>query len=283
LAHYTSRMRFLIALLPLLALTACGDESATRQGPLRLATTTSTHNAGMLDHLLPLFTAETGIEVDVLPVGTGKALRLGEAGDVDVVLVHARAREEAFLSAGFASERRDVMWNDFIILGPTADPAGIRGSATAASALARIHTAKASFVSRGDDSGTHIRELALWKAAGLDPRDHPQSYYEAGAGMGGCLTRADELQAYVLCDRGTWLAYRRTLALEILTEGDPALRNPYGVLVINVARHPHVRAQAARRLASWLTSAAGQAAIGAFHRDGKVLFHPLAADPERNG
>ncbi len=275
-------MRFLVALLSLLALAACGDASATRQGPLRLATTTSTHNAGLLEHLLPLFTADTGIEVDVLPVGTGKALRLGEAGDVDVVLVHARVREDAFLAAGYASERRDVMWNDFVILGSAADPAGIRGSETASEALARIHKAQAKFVSRGDDSGTHIRELALWAAAGVNPHDHPKSYFEAGAGMGGCLTRADELRAYLLCDRGTWLAYRRTLALEILTEGDPALRNPYGVLVVNVARHPHVRAEDATRFAAWLTSAQGQKAIGAFRLDGRALFHPVDAKPQGN-
>lgn len=267
-------MRFapLLSLLVLLpCLTACGDETSepTR---LRLATTTSTENSGLLDWLLPPFEEAANVRVETIAVGTGKALKLGERGDADVLLVHARAREDAFVEAGFGVDRRDVMWNDFVILGPASDPAGIRGMQDAAAALTKIGAAKARFVSRGDDSGTHIRERSLWDKAGGRP--DWDGYWATGQGMGPTLTVADEKLAYVLADRGTTLAWGRKVDLEVLVEGDPALRNPYGVIRVNSERHAHVASEAARKLEEYLTSPEGQARIGAFRKEGQVLFHP---------
>lgn len=271
-------------LFVLLALTACGgEENAHLTQRIRLATTTSTDNSGLLRDLLPRFTKATGIEVDVIPVGTGKALALGMAGDADVVLVHARSREDAFVAEGHARERRDVMWNDFVLLGPKNDPAGVRGQKDVATALKAIHAADQGFISRGDDSGTHIRERSLWEDAGIEPRERAPRYFEAGAGMGACLTRADELGAYVLCDRGTWLAYKRKLDLEILVEGDRRLMNPYGVMAVSAERHPGVSAPAAATFVTWLTGPEAQAAIGAFRVGGEPLFHPHKPGPEREG
>jgi tungstate transport system substrate-binding protein len=239
-----------------------------------LATTTSTHNSGLLDDLLPPFEEREGIEIQVIPVGTGQALALGERGDADVVLVHAREREDAFVAAGHGVERRDIMWNDFIVAGPRSDPADVRGLRDAAEAFRRIRASRARFVSRGDDSGTHIRELAVWKATGQEPPRGLDHYLEAGQGMGRCLTIAGEKRAYVLADRGTFLAYRSRLELEVLVEGDRLLRNPYGAMLVNPTRHPHVPAVAARKLLDYLTSEEGQRRIGAFRVDGQVLFHP---------
>lgn len=263
-------------LIALVSLAACGEAGAPR---LRLATTTSTENSGLLAYLLPEFERQAGVEVQVVAVGTGKALKLGERGDADVVLVHAREREDEFLAAGHATERRDVMWNDFVVLGPVGDPAGVRGIADPAEALRKIHAAGGTFVSRGDDSGTHIREVSMWKRAGVTPRENAE-YYEAGQGMGACLTIADEKQGYVLADRGTYLAFRKRIDLEVLVEGRASLRNPYGVLLVNAERHPHVNAAAARELADFLTSDEGQRRIAAFRKDGEVLFHPVDADAE---
>jgi tungstate transport system substrate-binding protein len=242
---------------------------------LRLATTTSTENSGLLSYLLPPWSRETGVDVDVIAVGTGQALALGERGDADLLLVHARAREDAFVAAGHGIDRRDVMWNDFVIVGPPDDPAGVRGSQDAAAALKRILERGARFVSRGDDSGTHIRERQLWKAAGVDPEGR-DGYMKAGQGMGPCLVMADQMRAYVLADRGTWLAVRGGKKLEVLVEGDARLRNPYGAIRVAPERHPHVKAAAAKRLLDWLTSPEGQRRIGSFRVDGEVLFHPVA-------
>jgi tungstate transport system substrate-binding protein len=230
---------------------------------LILATTTSTENSGLLTFILPLFTEETGIGVDVIAVGTGQALQLGVDGNADVVLVHARAQEDAFMDAGNGSRREDVMYNDFIILGPASDPAGVSGMDNAAQALAAIAGSGAAFVSRGDDSGTHVKELDIWEAAGIEPAG--DWYISAGQGMGAVLTMADEQQAYTLSDRATYLA--RTLegtALEILVEGDPVLFNPYGVIAVNPAKGAHIKAEQANQFIDWLISVPAQEKIAEF-------------------
>ena len=242
-----------------------------------VASTTSTQNAGLFDHLLPLFEAETGIEVRVVAVGTGQALRLARNGDADMLLVHDRPSEEAFVAEGHGSARFDLMYNDFVLVGPAADPAGIAGAGDAAAALARIAAAQAPFVSRGDDSGTHRRERALWAAAGEDPSGASGTWYrEAGQGMGATLNAASMMEAYTLTDRGTWLKMRGRLDLRLLEEGGDGLRNQYGVTLVSPERHSHVKAALARRLADWLLSPAGQAAIDGFTIDGERLFIPNA-------
>lgn len=258
-------------LLGLLLAGACGRDDAPRER-IRLATTTSTENSGLLAWLLPPFEQQEHVRVEVIAVGTGQALALGARGDADLLLVHARAQEDAFLAAGHGTERRDVMWNDFVIAGPAGDPAGVRGTADAAAALAKVASAEALFVSRGDESGTHVCEQGLWTRAGGRPAWG--GYLEAGQGMGACLTIADEKQAYVLTDRGTFLAYGRKVALAVLVEGDPALRNPYGAILVAPARNPNGNARGARRLLDYLTSPEGQRRIGAFQVGGQSLFHP---------
>ncbi len=238
-----------------------------------LATTTSTDNSGLLGYLLKPWSEETGIDVKVIAVGTGKALALAKRGDADILLVHARKREDAFVAEGYGIDRRDVMWNDFVIVGPAADPAGVRGMEDAAQAFAKIAKAGAPFISRGDDSGTHIRELAVWQRAGVAPEGQ-DFYHKAGQGMGPCLTMASQRNAYILTDRGTYLAVRAGKDLTVLVEGDEALRNPYGAILVNPAKHPHVQVEAARRLLDFLTSPQGQDRIGAFRKNGEVLFHP---------
>ena len=238
-----------------------------------VASTTSTQNAGLFDHLLPLFEAETGIEVRIVAVGTGQALRLARNGDADLLLVHDTPSEEAFVAEGYGSARFDLMYNDFVVAGPASDPAGIAGLRDAAAALGRIAAAAAAFVSRGDDSGTHRRERALWAAAGVDPSVASGAWYrEAGQGMGATLNIASMMEAYTLTDRGTWLTLRARLDLRLLVEGDARLRNQYGVTLVSPERHPHVRAEPARRFADWLLSPAGQAAINQVTVDGKRLF-----------
>lgn len=248
---------------------ACKKETA-----IKLATTTSTDNSGLLEVLLPAFTKESGIQVHVIAVGTGRALKHGENGDVDVVLVHARAAEDRFVQDGFGVNRRDVMYNDFVILGPRDDPAGVGGMKEARKAMAKIAESTAYFVSRGDDSGTHEKEKELWKAAKVKPSG--KWHLSVGQGMGVCLTVADEKQGYVLADRGTYLAYREAIDLSILVEGDPALFNPYGVIAVNPAKHPHVKHAEAMKLIEWLCSPAGQEIIAGFEKNGGKLFHPAA-------
>jgi tungstate transport system substrate-binding protein len=267
------RARLIAAVACAAAIVSCGSdrEQAVR---LRLATTTSTENSGLLEVLLPLFEEAAGIEVDVIAVGTGKAITLAENGDVDAILVHDRAREDAFVAQGYGVGRRDVMHNDFVVLGPKSDPAGIAGSTDAAQALAAIAAAEATFISRGDQSGTHAKEKSLWRAARVEPSG--DWYLEAGQGMGATLTMADEKQAYTLADRGTFIAFRDQIDLGVLCQGDPRLHNPYGVIAVNPQRYPHVHHEAALQFIDYLTSAKGQRIIAEFTRDGERLFVPDA-------
>jgi tungstate transport system substrate-binding protein len=278
-------MRILAALvLVLAACAACGNapEGAAPSTRIRLATTTSTDNSGLLDYLLPTFAEKTGITVDVVAVGTGQALALGQRGDADVVMVHARSLEDAFVRDGHGVERRDLMWNDFLVAGPADDPAGVKGLDDPAQALAKIAQAGAPFASRGDGSGTHVREKALWEKAGGPARfplffdGQKLPFLEAGQGMGNTLTIADEKNAYVLVDRGTWLAREAGLRLVPLVEGDASLHNPYGVILVNPQRHPHVKAKAGRAFIAWLTSKEGQQRIADFRVGGEALFHPAS-------
>ncbi len=264
------RRKFLL----LVALGAVALATVADARALRFATTTTTANSGLMDYLLPHFTAATGIDVHVIVVGTGTALRLGRDGEVDVVMAHARAAEDAFVAAGHGVDRAAVMFNDFILVGPPGDPAGIAASATVADALRSIHAGGHRFVSRGDDSGTHRRELDLWQRAGRAPE--PAWYREVGQGMGRALQIASELEAYTLTDRGTWLAYRGHLELVLLFAGGPELFNPYGIIAVNPARHPDVDHAGARALIGWITSAAAQRLIGAYTVDGEPLFMPNA-------
>ncbi|CAN0495642.1 unnamed protein product, partial [Discosporangium mesarthrocarpum] len=237
--------------------------------------TTSTQNSGFFDFILPKFRAKTGIEVRVVAVGTGQALKNGRNGDGDVVLVHARAAEDRFLADGFGIERRDVMHNDFVIIGPPNDPGSVKGMRDAPAALARIARAKALFVSRGDNSGTHIKETSLWAASGVDPSDASGTWYrEAGSGMGATLNTAVGMGAYTLTDRATWIGFRNRRDLRVLVEGDKRLFNPYGVMLVNPERHRHVNAAGGRAFIAWLTGADGRAAIAAFKVSGVQLFYP---------
>lgn len=251
------------------------EEAAT--GRLILATTTSTYDSGLLDAILPAFEEQSGLAVEVIAVGTGQAIELGELGDADVLLVHARSQEDAFMEAGHGVRREDVMYNDFVILGPASDPAGIVGSATAAEALTKIAAAEAPFVSRGDESGTHTKEKALWVVAGLEPEG--AWYQSIGQGMGATLTFADEVQGYTLSDRATFLARSlEGIGLEILAEGDPILFNPYGVIAVNPEKSDQINAAGADEFIDWLVSLPTQEAISEFGVDkfGSPLFTPDA-------
>ncbi|NPV10086.1 MAG: solute-binding protein [Anaerolineae bacterium] len=242
---------------------------------LLLATTTSTDDSGLLAYLLPFFEEETGIRVDVIAVGTGQALKLGEDGNADVLLVHARELEDAFMEAGHGARREDVMYNDFIIVGPAEDPAGIGGMTEAAEALAKVASSGATFVSRGDESGTHAREKSLWRAAAIEPGG--DWYVSAGQGMGAVLGMADEQRAYTLSDRATYLARKlEGLDLEILVEGDPLLLNRYGVIAVNPSKGPHIHADWAEEFVEWLISVPAQERIAEFGvaEFGSALFTP---------
>lgn len=243
-----------------------------------LASTTSTQNSGLLDHILPLFKEATGIEVRVVAVGTGQALRIARNGDADAILVHHRPSEDAFVAEGFGIERRDVMYNDFVIVGPKDDPARIRQATTAGEALRLI--APHIFTSRGDDSGTHKKERELWDAAGITPEG--AWYLETGSGMGATLNMASDQNAYVLTDRGTWITFGNKGELDLLFSGDPAMFNPYGFILANPARFPHAKTDLARSFSNWLTSPAGQAAIGDFRIDGFQAFCPNAEKQDNN-
>ena len=238
--------------------------------PLRLATTTSTENSGLLAYLLPAFEKHYGAPVRVIAVGTGQALKRGERGDVDVVLVHARADEDKFVAAQFGVNRRDVMYNDFIMVGPKDDPAAIRGFKSVGEAMKKIHAKSAKFVSRGDDSGTHIMEQKLWREEGIVPGG--KHYLSAGQGMGAVLTMAASIGAYTLSDRGTFGAYKSRIALDILVAGDPRLANPYGIIAVNPQRHPDINASGANALIDWITSAEGRERINGFRVNGEQLF-----------
>ena len=266
------RLTLTLTLTPLCAFAAQAQERF-----IVMASTTSTEQSGLFAHLLPAFTAATGIEVRVVAVGTGQALDMGRRGDADVLFVHDRAAEDQFVTEGFGLPRRDVMFNDFVLIGPTADPAGARGRDVAA-ALARLAASSGTFVSRGDKSGTHAAELRYWQIAGIDPATKPGAldYKACGCGMGPALNMAAATNAYLLADRGTWLGFRNRGDLRVLVEGDRRLFNPYGVIVVNPARHPHTKAALAQAFADWVVSPAGQARIAGFRIGGEPVFFPNA-------
>lgn len=254
----------------LLAFALAGHCLAEPPRPIRLATTTSTENSGLLGYLLPVFEKQYGAPVRVISVGTGQALKLGERGDVDVVLVHARADEDKFVVAQFGINRRDVMYNDFIMVGPKEDPAGIRGFKSVGAAMKKIHEANVKFISRGDESGTHIMERRLWQEESIAPGGN--NYLSAGQGMGAVLTMAGSIGAYTLSDRGTFVAYKSRIGLDILVSGDPRLANPYGIIAVNPKRHPDINAAGANALIEWITSAEGRDRIDGFRANGEQLF-----------
>src|SRR5450830_51020 len=251
-----------------------GAADTAKPNVIRMSTTTSTDNSGLLGWLLPAFEAKTGAKVNVISVGTGKALELGKNGDVDVTLVHARAAEDKFVAEGWGIDRRDVMYNDFIVAGPVSDPAHVKGSHDVLAAFRKIRDSGAKFISRGDNSGTDIMEKAYWKALGIVPAG--PNYISAGLGMGEVLNMAAELQAYTLTDRATYGAYKAKTGLEVVVEGDKSMYNPYGIIAVNPARHPGVNYQGARLLIDWITSPEGQARIAAFKPAGQQLFFPTA-------
>ena len=271
----------LILLITMLVMAGCqpptaGQKEAAPAKTLILATTTSTYDSGLLDAILPDFEAKTGIKPEVVAVGTGQALKLGEAKDADVLLVHAKSREEKFVEEGYAPFRKDVMYNDFVIVGPAADPAGIRGMKSAAEAFKKIAETQSTFVSRGDDSGTNMKELGIWRAAGVEPQG--DWYLSAGQGMGAVLTMTNEQQGYTLTDRATYLARRDGLDLEILVEGDPALFNQYGVLPIAQDDAHQDKFAAAMAFVDWITAPETQKLIAEFGKEkfGQQLFYPNA-------
>lgn len=247
---------------------------AAAQQFITVASTTSTENSGLFGHILPIFQAETGIEVRVIAQGTGQALETGRRGDADVVFVHARAQEEKFVAEGWGVQRFDVMYNDFVIVGPAEDPAGLKAATGAADAMAKIAASGASFASRGDDSGTHTAEKNLWKAAGIEPAG--AWYLSTGSGMGATLNTAAQVPAYALTDRGTWLSFQNRGPLEVVFEGDAVLFNPYGIMLVNPAKHPSVKAAEGQAFIDWITSDAGRAAIASFKVGGEQLFFPSA-------
>jgi tungstate transport system substrate-binding protein len=267
-------IRFLIACAASLSVSMAGAADA-----ITVASTTSTDQSGLFGHILPRFTAATGIQVKVVALGTGQALDLGRRGDADVVLVHDRPAEDRFVAEGYGIERRDVMYNDFVLVGPASDPARIAEAKTAAEALRRIAAANAPFVSRGDRSGTHAAELRQWQIAGVDPKSI-KGYRDAGAGMGPTLNMAAALNAYTLADRGTWLSFRNRQELRLLLTGDPQLFNPYGVILVNPERHPHVKQAEGRRFIAWLAGKEGQEAIASYRIEGRALFFPQATAPQ---
>ena len=267
-------------ILPML-LAAVALPAMAQERSITVASTTSTEQSGLFGHILPIFTRDAGIAVRVVALGTGQALDVGRRGDADVVFVHDRAAEERFVAEGFGGPRRHVMFNDFVITGPTADPARIAGLSDTAEALRRIAAARAPFISRGDRSGTHAAELRLWQLAGIDPATgRGQWYREVGQGMGPALNTAAAQGAYVLADRGTWLSFRNRQDQRILIEGDTRLFNQYGVMLVNAQRHPHVKAADGQRFIDWLLSAAGQVAIASYRINGEQLFFPNADKAE---
>jgi tungstate transport system substrate-binding protein len=245
---------------------------------ITLATTTSTENSGLLKTILPRFEEITGYKVRTIAVGTGKALRMGRDGDVDVLLVHAKKAEDKFMADGDGEKRLDVMYNDFVIIGPKDDPAKVSNSKNIKKALKKISSTKNIFISRGDNSGTHKKELYLWKSASIDTKNHDAKWYrEAGQGMGKVLQMAGEMDAYTLTDRGTWLAYESKSSLKIVYEGDTVLFNPYGIIAVSSKKYPDLNTEGAYMLMDWIVSRETQLSIGQFKIAGKVLFTPNAA------
>ena len=257
-----------------------GAPAAAQERFITVASTTSTEQSGLFGHILPQFEQKTGIKVRVVALGTGQALDLARRGDADVVFVHAKAAEEKFIGEGFGIARYPVMYNDFVLIGPKSDPAKVGGGRDITEALRKVQSAQAPFVSRGDKSGTHMAELDLWKAAGveLDKAKGPW-YRDTGQGMGPALNTAASMNAYVLADRGTWLAFKNRGELGILVEGDRRLFNQYGVMVVNPARHPHVKKDLGQAFVDWVVSADGQKAIADYKINGEQLFFPNAGQP----
>lgn len=263
-----------LVLSTLFAWHGVGQAAEPSNNIIRMATTTSTENSGLLKYLLPKFTQATGYEVHVIAVGTGKALRMGRDGDVDVVLVHARPAEDKFVAEGYGEKRFGVMYNDFVILGPANDPAKVTEASSAVDAMQRIAKHQATFVSRGDDSGTNKKELRLWKAANLEPKGN--WYRAAGQGMGKVIQMANELNAYTLADRGTWIAYSNKTQLKIAYQGDKVLFNPYGIIAVNPKRYPDANHRGAQALIDWITANDGQKLIAQYKIAGFQLFTPSA-------
>lgn len=261
---------------------AAGAAAVAQERTITVASTTSTEQSGLFGHLLPAFTAKTGIAVKVVAVGTGQAIDIGRRGDADVLFVHDTRAEEAFVAEGFAARRDPVMYNDFIVVGPKPDPAQAAGP-DAVEALRRIAAAKAPFVSRGDRSGTHAAELRYWADAGIDPAAANEGWYRSiGQGMGPALNTAAAMGAYLLADRGTWLSFKNRGDLAILVEGDRRLFNQYGVMLVNPVRHPHVKAADGRAFVEWLLSSEGQQTIAAYRIGGEQLFFPNAGPAPRS-
>ena len=266
------------------ALMTFGSADATAAGSaaapdrfIVVQSTTSTRNSGLFDHILPMFTGKTGIEVRVVAVGTGQAIRNAANGDGDVLFVHARTVEDKFVADGHGEARFDVMHNDFVIVGPPSDPAGVAGMADVVVALAKIAGAEAIFASRGDDSGTHMAELGLWKEAGIDVEAASGDWYrETGSGMGATLNIGIGMGAYVMTDRATWIAFGNKGGHRIAVEGDPRLFNQYGIILVNPDRHPNVKADLGRQFVEWILSGEGQAAIASYEVDDRQLFFPNA-------
>jgi tungstate transport system substrate-binding protein len=273
-----TRQRFTQVAILLLAL-VCAP-SASAQQFITVASTTSTEQSGLFGHILPIFERKTGIDVRVVALGTGQALDLARRGDADVVFVHARVAEEEFLREGHGVRRLPVMYNDFVLIGPKSDPAKIAGDADTLDALRKIKNAGAPFVSRGDRSGTHIAEVSLWTMAGVDIATEKGPWYrETGQGMGPALNTASSMNAYLLSDRGTWLAFKNRGELSILVEGDKRLMNQYGVMLVNPEKHANVKREQGQAFIDWLVSPEGQAAIGDYKIDGEQLFFPNAGEP----
>ena len=268
-----TRRRIFIALaLGLLALTATAQERF-----ITVASTTSTEQSGLFGHILPIFEQQTGIRVRVVALGTGQALNLARRGDADVVFVHAKSAEEKFLAEGHGVKRYPVMYNDFVLIGPKSDPANVGGAKDITEALNRIEAAQAPFVSRGDKSGTHMAELKLWKASGIDLEKAKGAWYrDTGQGMGPALNTAASMNAYILADRGTWLNFKNRGELGIAVEGDKRLFNQYGVMLVNPDKHPNVKKELGQKFIDWLVSPRGQAVIAAYKIGGEQLFFPNA-------
>ena len=254
--------------------------AAVAQQFITVASTTSTEQSGLFKHILPIFTKKTGSEVRVVALGTGQALDMARRGDADVVFVHAKAAEEKFINEGFGVKRYPVMYNDFIIIGPKSDPAKVTGMKDVTGALKKIQVSQALFVSRGDKSGTHMAELALWQAASVNlDSDKGEWYRETGQGMGPALNTAASMNAYVLADRATWLSFKNRGDLAVLVEGDKRLFNQYGVILVSPAKHPHVKVQQGQAFIQWLISPVGQKAIADYKIGGEQLFYPNADQP----
>jgi tungstate transport system substrate-binding protein len=262
-------------LLIIAALILSPSIAAAQEKSIVVASTTSMQDSGLIGHILPMFKEKTGIDVKVITQGTGQALDTGRRGDADVVFVHVKAHEEKFVADGYGVRRFDVMYNDFVLVGPKTDPARVKGGKDIVTALKAIYLAQAPFVSRGDNSGAHVAELALWRAANLAPQEaKPPWYRTIGQGMGAALNTSAAMGAYVLADRGTWINFKKRETLEIVVEGDLKLFNQYGVMLVNPARHPSVKKDLGQAFVDWLVSAEGQAAIRSHRIDGQQLFFP---------